>query len=37
MAPERAYKWGDKVEVVAPEGLQALVEGHRRPDFDAFP
>ncbi|GAU83917.1 YafY family protein [Bosea sp. BIWAKO-01] len=31
------YQWGDKVEVVAPEGLRALVEGHRRPDFDALP
>lgn len=31
------YQWGDKVEVVAPEGLRELVEGHRRPDFDALP
>ncbi|GAB4385859.1 helix-turn-helix transcriptional regulator [Albidovulum sp.] len=31
------YQWGDKVEVLAPEGLRRLVEGHRRPDFDALP
>jgi predicted DNA-binding transcriptional regulator YafY len=31
------YQWGDKVEVLAPEGLRALVEGHRRADFDALP
>ena len=31
------YQWGDKVEVIAPNGLRALVEGHRRPDFDALP
>ena len=31
------YQWGDKVEVVAPAGLRALVEGYRRPDFDALP
>jgi predicted DNA-binding transcriptional regulator YafY len=31
------YQWGDKVEVVAPEGLRALIAGHRRPDFDALP
>lgn len=31
------YQWGDKVEVVAPAGLRALVEGHRRSDFDALP
>ncbi|MBK5567421.1 WYL domain-containing protein [Ensifer sp. SSB1] len=31
------YQWGDKVEVLAPEGLRALVEGHRRPDFNALP
>lgn len=31
------YQWGDKVEVIAPDGLRALVEGHRRPDFDALP
>lgn len=31
------YQWGDKVEVLAPEGLRALVEGYQRPDFDALP
>jgi predicted DNA-binding transcriptional regulator YafY len=31
------YQWGDKVEVIAPDGLRALVQGHRRPDFDALP
>ena len=31
------YQWGDKVEVVEPEGLRALVEDHRRSDFDALP
>jgi predicted DNA-binding transcriptional regulator YafY len=31
------YQWGDNVEVVAPEGLRALIEGHRRGDFDALP
>ena len=31
------YQWGDKVEVVEPAGLRALVEGHRRSDFDALP
>lgn len=31
------YQWGDKVEVIAPDGLRALVEGYRRPDFDALP
>lgn len=31
------YQWGDKVEVVAPDGLRALVEGYRQPDFDALP
>lgn len=31
------YQWGDKVEVIAPAGLRALVEGYRRPDFDALP
>jgi predicted DNA-binding transcriptional regulator YafY len=31
------YQWGDKVEVVAPDGLRALVDGHRRSDFDALP
>jgi len=31
------YQWGDKVEVLAPEGLRRMVEGHRRGDFDALP
>jgi predicted DNA-binding transcriptional regulator YafY len=31
------YQWGDKVEVLAPEGLRALVAGHQRPDFEALP
>lgn len=31
------YQWGNKVEVIAPDGLRALVEGYQRPDFDALP
>ena len=31
------YQWGDKVEVLEPGGLRALVEGHARPDFPALP
>ncbi len=31
------YQWGDKVEVIAPDELRALVEGYRRSDFDALP
>jgi len=31
------YQWGDKVEVLAPEELRAMVKGHQRPDFDALP
>lgn len=31
------YQWGDKVEVIAPEALRELVEGHRRSDFAAMP
>ncbi|WP_254900911.1 YafY family protein [Maritimibacter sp. HL-12] len=31
------YQWGDKVEVVAPEGLRTLVAGYQRSDFDALP
>ena len=31
------YQWGDAVEVLAPEGLRALVDGHRRGDFEALP
>ncbi|WP_444455325.1 helix-turn-helix transcriptional regulator [Rhodobacter capsulatus] len=31
------YQWGDAVEVLEPEGLRALVEGHRRGDFGSMP
>lgn len=31
------YQWGDKVEVLEPAGLRALVEGHARADFPALP
>ena len=31
------YQWGDSVEVLAPEELRAMVEGHRRADFEALP
>jgi predicted DNA-binding transcriptional regulator YafY len=31
------YQWGDTVEVLAPEGLREMVEGHRRSDFEALP
>ncbi len=31
------YQWGNKVEVLAPEGLRKLVENHRRDDFDGLP
>ncbi|WP_283234956.1 WCX domain-containing protein [Rhodobacter capsulatus] len=31
------YHWGDAVEVLEPEGLRALVEGHRRGDFGSMP
>ncbi len=31
------YQWGDKVEVIAPPELIALVEGNRRDDFPALP
>lgn len=31
------YQWGDKVEVLAPQGLRDMVEGHRRPDFRGMP
>ena len=31
------YQWGDKVEVLAPEGLRLLTEGYRRADFDGLP
>ena len=31
------YQWGEAVEVLAPERLRVMVEGHRRRDFDALP
>ena len=31
------YQWGDKVKVIAPDGLRAMVEGYQRPDFEALP
>ena len=31
------YSWGDKVEVLAPEALRRMVEGHRRSDFAGMP
>lgn len=31
------YTWGDKVEVLAPEKLRRLCDGHRRTDFPALP
>lgn len=31
------YEWGDKVEVIAPEALRAMVDGYRRSDFGAMP
>lgn len=31
------YSWGDQVEVVAPEALRRMVEGHRRSDFAGMP
>jgi predicted DNA-binding transcriptional regulator YafY len=31
------YMWGDAVEVLAPEPLRRMVEGHRRSDFEALP
>lgn len=31
------YQWGDKVEVIAPQALRDMVEGHRRSDFAAMP
>jgi predicted DNA-binding transcriptional regulator YafY len=31
------YAWGDKVDVLAPEGLRRMVADHRRADFDALP
>lgn len=31
------YSWGDRVEVVEPKALRALVEGHQRSDFPSTP
>lgn len=31
------YMWGDKVEVLAPEALRAMVAGHRRDDWPGLP
>ena len=31
------YQWGDKVDVLAPQGLRKLIAGHQRSDFDALP
>lgn len=31
------YQWGEAVEVLAPEALRRMVEGHRRGDFPALP
>ena len=31
------YQWGDKVEVIAPQALRDMVDGHRRSDFAAMP
>ncbi|MCY0146832.1 WYL domain-containing protein [Hoeflea sp. G2-23] len=31
------YQWGDKVEMIAPDGLRTLDEGYQRPDFEALP
>ena len=31
------YQWGDKVEVLAPEGLRDYVHPWRRPDLDGMP
>ena len=31
------YQWGDKVEVLQPDELRAMVESYRRSDFDALP
>lgn len=31
------YQWGDKVEVIAPQALREMIEGHRRSDFAAMP
>lgn len=31
------YQWGNKVQVIAPDGLRNMVEGYRRSDFGAMP
>ncbi|OOY24905.1 DeoR family transcriptional regulator [Thioclava sediminum] len=31
------YQWGDKVTVLAPDELRAMVEGHQRDDFTSMP
>jgi predicted DNA-binding transcriptional regulator YafY len=31
------YQWGDQVEVIAPEGLRAMVEGFQRGDLGVLP
>jgi predicted DNA-binding transcriptional regulator YafY len=31
------YQWGDAVEVLAPEPLRRMIEGHRRGDLPALP
>lgn len=31
------YKWGDQVEVIAPEALRQMVDAHRRADFPSLP
>lgn len=31
------YQWGDKVEVLAPPELAAMVKGHQRSDINALP
>ena len=31
------YKWGDAVEVIAPEQLRVMVAGHQRTDFPSLP
>lgn len=31
------YKWGDKVEVIAPAKLRAMVQGHQRGDVGVLP
>jgi predicted DNA-binding transcriptional regulator YafY len=31
------YRWGNSVEVLAPEGLRTMVANHRRDHFEALP